>query len=65
MTAHIYNKQKHVMSTVNDNYPKPTTASDEQLKQFAVQQYTQAQARQHNFPTEVINLPSQGKVYPE
>jgi hypothetical protein len=53
------------MSTVNDNYPKPTTATDEQLKQFAVQQYAQAQARQHNFPTEVINLPSQGKVYPE
>ena len=51
------------MSTVNDNYPKQAT--DEQLKQFAVQQYAQAQARQHNFPTEVINLPSQGKVYPE
>ena len=51
------------MSTVNDNYPKPTTATDEQLKQFAVQQYAQAQVRQHNFPTEVISLPSQGKVY--
>jgi hypothetical protein len=51
------------MTTVNDNYPK--TATDEQLKEFAVQQYTQAQVRQHNFPTEVISLPSQGKVYPE
>jgi hypothetical protein len=53
------------MTTVNDNYPKTTTATDEQLKQFAVQQYAQAQIRQHNFPTEVISLPSQGKVYPE
>jgi len=51
------------MSTVNDNYPKSNPVSDEQLKEFAVQQYAQAQVRQHNFPTEVISLPSQGKVY--
>lgn len=53
------------MSTVNDNYPKSNPVSDEQLKEFAVQQYAQAQVRQHNFPTEEVSLPSQGKVYPE
>lgn len=53
------------MSTVNDNYPKSNPVSDEQLKEFAVQQYAQAQVRKHNFPTEVVSLPSQGKVYPE
>lgn len=49
------------MSTVNDNYP----VSDEKLKELAVQQYTQAQVRKSNFPTEMVSLPSQGKVYPE
>jgi hypothetical protein len=52
------------MTTVNDNYPKSNPVSDEQLKEFAVQQYAQAQVRQHNFHTEVVSLPSQGKVYP-
>ena len=49
------------MSTVNDNYP----VSDAKLKELAVQQYTQAQVRKSNFPTEMVSLPSQGKVYPE
>lgn len=54
------------MKTVNDNYPKSSTEiSDEHLKQLAVQQMQQQEVRQSNFPTEVIKLPSEGKVYPE
>lgn len=49
------------MSTVNDNYP----VSDDKLKELALQQYQQSQVRNSNFPTEIISLPSQGKVYPE
>jgi hypothetical protein len=52
------------MTTVNDNYPK-TEVSDAHLKELALQNYQTQQVRQHNFPTEVISLPSQGKVYPE
>jgi hypothetical protein len=52
------------MTTVNDNYPK-TEVSDLHLKELALQNYQTQQVRQHNFPTEVISLPSQGKVYPE
>jgi hypothetical protein len=52
------------MTTVNDNYPK-TEVSDSHLKELALQNYQTQQVRQHNFPTEVISLPSQGKVYPE
>jgi hypothetical protein len=49
------------MSTVNDNYP----VSDEKLKELALQSYQKAQVRNSNFPTEMVSLPSQGKVYPE
>jgi hypothetical protein len=52
------------MTKVNDNYPK-TEVSDLHLKELALQNYQTQQVRQHNFPTEVISLPSQGKVYPE
>ena len=51
------------MTTVNDNYPK-TEVSDAHLKELALQNYQTQQVRQHNFPTEVISLPSQGKLYP-
>lgn len=53
--------------TVNDNYPKNTQneISDEQLKAYALQNYKQAEARQSKFPTEIVSLPSEGKLYPE
>jgi len=54
------------MATVNDNYPKHNTEiSDAQLKELAIQQYNQQEVRQTKFPTEIIDLPSQGKLYAE
>lgn len=50
------------MTKVNDNYPK-NEMSDAQLKALAVQNYQTQQIKQSNFPTEVISLPSEGKVY--
>jgi hypothetical protein len=54
------------MATVNDNYPKNNQSeiSDEQLKEFALQQYKQNEVKQHKFPTEIIELPSKGLLYP-
>ena len=54
------------MKTVNDNYPKSSAdMSDEQLKSLAIQHAQQQEIRQSGFPTEIISLPSQGKVYAE
>lgn len=56
------------MAIVNENYPgKQVNLTDEQLKEIAIQQYQQQQVQAQvraGFPTEVIALPSQGKVYP-
>ena len=52
---------------VNDDYPnKPL--SDKQLKEIAAAQYeTQAttETQAHDFPTEIVELPSKGKLYPK
>jgi len=52
---------------VNDDYPnKPL--SDKQLKEIAAAQYeTQAttEPQAHDFPTEIVELPSKGKLYPK
>ena len=54
------------MATVNDNYPKKDVEmSDEQIKQLALQNYKQQEIKKTNFPTEVIDLPSKGVLYPE
>jgi hypothetical protein len=55
------------MATVNDSYPKNANPeiSDEQLKELALQQYKQNEVRAHNFPTEIIDLPSKGILYGE
>jgi hypothetical protein len=45
---------------VTDEYPN-TDIND--IKQHLIQQHNQAQVQKHQFPTEVISLPSQGKVY--
>jgi hypothetical protein len=49
---------------VTDQYPAGTV-SDEQLKELALQKFKQDDVKQFNFPTEIIDLPSQGKIYPE
>ena len=54
---------------VNDEYPgKQKSMTDEQLKNLAKAQYTAEKASEtetHDFPTEVVELPSKGKFYPE
>jgi len=55
------------MPTVNDDYPKKhTEVSDEQLKALATAQYEQTPRTQktYDFPTEIVELPSRGKLYP-
>jgi hypothetical protein len=57
------------MSIVNDNYPKKNSEiSDSELKALALEQYERNQSIQQvpaGFPTEVLSLPSEGKVYAE
>jgi len=52
------------MAKVNDEYPgKPL--SDAKLKALATQQYEETAVESHDFPTELVELPSKGKLYPE
>ena len=57
------------MAKVNDEYPKKAM-SDAQLKKLATEQYhesesqTQTEILDHDFPTEIVELPSKGKFYP-
>lgn len=53
------------MAQVNDNHPKGAEISDAQLKEFALQQHKQQEVKQSKFPTEIIELPSKGLLYPE
>ena len=60
------------MPTVNDQYPtKPQhQMSDEELKMAAIAQYTNSNpgvstATKSAFPTEIVELPSRGLIYPE
>lgn len=54
------------MPIVNDQYPGNShEITDDQLKEYAVHNMETQQTRNVNFPTEMISLPSQGKVYPE
>ena len=54
------------MPTVNDDYPKnQSKVSDNQLKELATQQYERDEVKAHDFPTEIIELPSKGLLYPE
>jgi len=60
------------MPTVNDQYPaKPQhQMTDEELKMAAIAQYTNSNpgvstAVKSTFPTEIVELPSRGLVYPE
>jgi hypothetical protein len=51
------------MAKVNDDYPK--NISDEELKNIATQQYEKDEVKAHDFPTELVDLPSKGKLYPK
>jgi len=53
------------MPTVTDQYPGKTKAkmTDERAKAAAVKQYEETKAREHKFPTEIIDLPSKGLLY--
>ena len=55
------------MAQVNDNYPKNASQdlTDEQLKEIALQSYKQQEIKQSKFPTEIVELPSKGILYPE
>jgi len=54
------------MPTVNDDYPiKNTDMSDEQLKAMATAQHSQRASETQKFPTEIIELPSKGLLYPD
>jgi hypothetical protein len=65
------------MATVNDEYQKPNKhsvdqVSDEQLKALAVQQFEQNKSQapavekeKYDFPTEIVELPSKGLLYPK
>ena len=60
---------------VNEEYPgkKPTTQqmaevnniSTEELKARAIDQYQGEQAKKNDFPTEIVDLPSRGLLYPD
>ncbi len=55
------------MATVNDSYPKQENSEilDAHLKELALQNYKQQEIKQSKFPTEIIDLPSKGLLYPE
>lgn len=53
------------MTQFSDNYPKTDALSDAELKQLAIQNMGSTQTTlPAGFPTEIISLPSEGKVYP-
>ena len=54
------------MAKVSDDYPskKPNQPSTEELKARAIAQYSGETAATPKFPTEVVDLPSKGLLYP-
>tara|TARA_R110000824_G_scaffold139980_3_gene305447 strand:+ start:46 stop:915 length:870 start_codon:yes stop_codon:yes gene_type:complete len=51
---------------VNEEYPGTKSApSTEELKARAIDAYAGETAKKHDFPTEIIDLPSRGIIYPE
>ena len=56
------------MPTVNDDYPKKSTMTDEEMKAAAIAQFEAKQTavgeKVHDFPTEIVDLPSKGVPYP-
>ena len=54
------------MPTVNDNYPNKGNfeMTDAQVKELAIQNMQRQEVKSSGFPTEIISLPSEGKLYP-
>jgi hypothetical protein len=56
------------MPTVNDEYKSTANVSDLQLKAMAIQQYESQKSEDavttNKFPTEIVELPSKGLLYP-
>lgn len=52
------------MAKVNEDYPKQQL-SDQKLKELATQQYEETNVESFDFPTEIVELPSKGKLYPD
>jgi len=73
--AYLYKSNKllkeSIMSQkVNDDYPGKSPMSDKQLKDIATAQYVSKanktdDSTSHKFPTEIVELPSKGLLYPE
>jgi len=57
------------MAQVDDSYPKKAPAqtdiSDAELKNLALQNFKQEEVKKYNFPTEVVDLPTKGLLYPD
>lgn len=51
------------MSELQDDYKKPI--SNDEMVELARQQYEQQKVSEYKFPTEIIELPSKGLIYPQ
>ncbi len=48
---------------LQDDYKNPVSAAD--MVELAKQQYEQKKVSDYKFPTEIVDLPSKGLVYPK
>ena len=53
------------MPKVNEDYPGKKQPSAEELKARAIAQYTGEKTEKPKFPTEIVDLPSKGLLYPQ
>ena len=55
------------MALVDDSYPKKASEemSDAALKAAALQNFKQEEVKKYNFPTEIVDLPTKGLLYPD
>ena len=53
------------MPKVNDEYPNQNEVSADELKKRAIAHYDFNKQQEKKFPTEIVELPSKGLIYPE
>ena len=53
------------MPKVNDEYPNQNEVSADELKKRAIAHYDSNKQQEKKFPTEIVELPSKGLIYPE
>ena len=55
------------MAQVNDDYPKKTDAEKQMIAAAIAQHESKKEDKEevHDFPTEIVELPSKGLLYPE